>query len=264
MLRPVGGAWYAAYHVRDGARAGILAEMVVHCPESWNSPCAAPVPLHADCTPSRIDDVPLFPSRMTVCATVPLLQRAGTLPRMEYLRIIGLCVVSAVAYGIVHDQVTARLCVEYFTIGHPRILASESPTVLAITWGVIATWWAGLVIGVPLALAACIGGRHRMTARSLIRPVAGLLILMGVLAFVGGIVGYVLGARGDVRLAGHLASRVPQEKQAAFLAALWAHSASYLSGFVGGLVLVVTTIIRRARARTPISAVARDAPPSAQ
>jgi hypothetical protein len=182
---------------------------------------------------------------------------------MEYLRIIGLCIIAAVAYGIVHDQITARLCVEYFTIGHPRIIASESATVLAIAWGIIATWWAGLIIGVPLALAARIGGKHRMTARSLIRPIAVLLTVMGILACVGGIVGYALAIRGDVHLIGQLASRVPQDKHAVFLAALWAHSASYFAGFAGGLALVVVIIIRRARACMPIPPDAPCAPPSA-
>ena len=72
---------------------------------------------------------------------------------MTALRIIGLCVLAAVLYGVAHDQVTARVCVEYFTIGHPRILATESPTVLGLAWGVIATWWVGLVLGAPLAFA---------------------------------------------------------------------------------------------------------------
>jgi len=39
---------------------------------------------------------------------------------MQAIAIVALCIGSAVAYGILHDQVTARVCVEYFTIGHPR------------------------------------------------------------------------------------------------------------------------------------------------
>ena len=40
---------------------------------------------------------------------------------MEILKIAGLCILSAIFYGVLHDQVTARVCVEYFTIGHPPI-----------------------------------------------------------------------------------------------------------------------------------------------
>jgi hypothetical protein len=59
-----------------------------------------------------------------------------------------------IAYGILHDQVTARVCLEYFIIGHPPLIASESPTLLAIAWGIVATWWFALPLGFALAAAA--------------------------------------------------------------------------------------------------------------
>ena len=90
---------------------------------------------------------------------------------MDTLKIVALCVGAAVLYGIAHDQVTARVCVEYLTIGHPRVFATESPTLLALGWGVIATWWVGLLLGFPLSFAALRGSKPRRTARSLVRPV---------------------------------------------------------------------------------------------
>ena len=68
---------------------------------------------------------------------------------MESLKIVLLCILSAILYGILQDQVTARVCVEYFTIGHPPVFNTESPTLLALGWGVIATWWVGLLLGIP-------------------------------------------------------------------------------------------------------------------
>jgi hypothetical protein len=56
---------------------------------------------------------------------------------MRFLLIIILCIASAVVYGIVHDQITARICVEYFTIGHPPVFATESPTLLGLGWGAV-------------------------------------------------------------------------------------------------------------------------------
>ena len=58
-----------------------------------------------------------------------------------------MCIVAAVLYGIIHDQVTARVCVEYFTIGHPPIFGTDNPTLLRIGWGIVATWWVGLLFG---------------------------------------------------------------------------------------------------------------------
>lgn len=160
---------------------------------------------------------------------------------MQSLSIIVLCVGSAVAYGIVHDQITARICVEYFTIGHPPLFATDSPTLLALGWGVIATWWVGLILGVPLAVAARAGGRQKRTARSLMKPVATLLVIMACCALAAGVVGFVLARNGVVILLEPVASRVPAEKHVRFVTDLWAHSASYIAGFVGGVVLIILT-----------------------
>jgi len=73
---------------------------------------------------------------------------------MQALAIIAMCVAMAVAYGIVHDQITVRICLEYFTVGHPPVFPTSDPTLLALGWGVIATWWVGLLLGILLACAA--------------------------------------------------------------------------------------------------------------
>jgi H+/Cl- antiporter ClcA len=158
---------------------------------------------------------------------------------MQAGAIVALCIGSAVAYGIVHDQVTARVCVEYFTIGHPPVFPTESPTLLGIGWGIIATWWVGLLLGIALAVAARAGRRPQRGVRSLMRPVVTLLLVMGVCALAAGLAGFALGRSGAVDLVEPLSSLVPRDRHARFLADLWAHSASYLVGFSGGLVVIV-------------------------
>lgn len=171
---------------------------------------------------------------------------------MEALKIIALCVLAAIVYGFAQDQVTARVCLEYFTIGHPRIFATESPTLIALGWGVIATWWVGLLLGALLAFAATRGPRPRRTARTLLRPILVLLACTGGVALLAGLIGYVLARTGLVILIGPLAAEVPVERHAAFIADLWAHVGSYLAGAVGGIVLA--NQVWRSR-RTPGSAV---------
>ena len=166
---------------------------------------------------------------------------------MQAIAIVALCIGSAVFYGIVHDQVTARICVEYFTIGHPPVFPTESLTLLGIGWGVIATWWVGLLLGVPLAVVARAGRRPKRCTRSLVRPIFGLLLIMGVSAALAGLAGYVLGRTGAVYLLEPLASLVPPDRHDRFLADAWAHSASYLVGFLGGIVVIVR--VWRARGR---------------
>jgi hypothetical protein len=169
---------------------------------------------------------------------------------MQSLAIVSLCIFSAVFYGILHDQVSARVCIEYFTIGHPPIFGTDNPTLLGLGWGVIATWWVGLLLGVPLAVAARAGSRPKRNARSLVRPLAWLLLIAALSAFVAGIIGWLLADRGLVFLIGPLAGNVPQHRHVAFLAALWAHSASYLVGAIGGIVLIL--LVWRWRGRTEL------------
>jgi hypothetical protein len=167
---------------------------------------------------------------------------------MESLKIIAFCIFSACLYGIAHDQITARVCVEYFTIGHPRILDTDSPLLLGIAWGIVATWWVGALLGCAIAIVARAGSRPKLSPSEVARPVVILMLVAAVSALLAGLVGYSLGKEGHVFLLEPIASRVSREKHAAFLANLWAHSASYLVGFIGGVVVCAKLYRRRSQA----------------
>ncbi|AMV21012.1 hypothetical protein VT03_24125 [Planctomyces sp. SH-PL14] len=158
---------------------------------------------------------------------------------VAFLSIVLMSIFAAILYGILHDQITARICVEYFTIGHPPIFGTDDPTLLAFGWGIVATWWAGLIVGIPLAIAARAGSRPRRSPASLIAPLGRLFLIMGASAVLAGAIGGLLASRGAVVLVGRLARAVPAERHVPFLIDLWAHSASYLVGFVGGWILTV-------------------------
>ena len=166
---------------------------------------------------------------------------------MEALKVVGLGLASAIVYGILHDQVTARVCVEYFTIGHPRVMDSASPTLLALYWGVIATWWVGLPAGILLAVSARAGRVPKRTARDLLRPLGVLLGVMALLALAAGFAGYATAQGGGVRLVPRLAARIPPDRHTLFIADLWAHLASYAAAALGTIVLCLHTAWRRFR-----------------
>ncbi|PQO27070.1 hypothetical protein [Blastopirellula marina] len=150
----------------------------------------------------------------------------------QAILIIALAIVASVAYGVIHDQITARICVEYFTIGHIPILGgTKDPTLLGFAWGFLATWWVGAMLGIPLAFVCQTGSLVKKSARDLVVPLLVLMIASGCLATVAGIVGYNLASGGHVWLRGTMADKVPQEKQVAFLTDLWIHSASYAGAF---------------------------------
>jgi hypothetical protein len=166
---------------------------------------------------------------------------------MQFLGILLMSVFAAVVYGILHDQITARVCVEYFTVGHVKVIDSEDPTMLGFVWGVIATWWAGLMLGIPLAMAARLGSRPKRTVGSLRKPVLLLLGLMAVFALIAGVVGYGIGTMGTIVLPPELKNKLPAAKWAAFQACAFAHSMSYFTAFIGGGMTIAWVWVSRRR-----------------
>jgi hypothetical protein len=161
---------------------------------------------------------------------------------VEFWKIVFGCIAAAVLYGIMHDQVTARICIEYFTVFHPPVFLTQSPTLLAFGWGVFATWWMGAFLGFLLALFARMGSLPKFSMRELFPLVLWLLALMGISALVSGIIGYRMGS-----VPPDVAAALAPALHKRFLADWWAHGASYVSGFLGGLTLCVIVLVKRIR-----------------
>ena len=166
---------------------------------------------------------------------------------IESLKIVLTCIVAAIFYGILHDQFTARICLEYFTVFHPPIFNTQSPTLLALGWGIIATWWVGAILGFLLAIASRAGSRPKLPAAALLTPIAKLLLIMGTSAALSGFAGFILARRGIVVPPRWVASALAPAAYPSFTADWYAHSASYAVGFIGGLALCITQFRRRGR-----------------
>jgi hypothetical protein len=164
-----------------------------------------------------------------------------------------LSITAAICYGILHDQITARICLEYFTVYHPPVFGNvKDPTLLGIGWGVIATWWVGAILGVPLALAARVGRMPKRSAGSMVRPVGVLLMCMAGCAAAAGGVAYAYGSSRGGLLFDPVSSGLPSGKQVPFLVDLWTHLASYASGFLGGMALIGWTLVARYKAEVKL------------
>jgi hypothetical protein len=156
---------------------------------------------------------------------------------MEFIKIMVFSVLAAICYGILHDQVTAHICVEYFSIAHPPVFPTNSPFLLALGWGIIATWWVGLPLGFLAAAAARIGRGNRLSFAQVRPMILRLLVAMALCALAAGAVGAGLAASGSRPLLDGWSRIIPPEKWTAFSADQWAHLASYASGIAGGLVV---------------------------
>jgi len=168
---------------------------------------------------------------------------------VESVKIVFVCIAAAILYGIVHDQITARVCLEYFTVFHPPVFATQSPTLLAFGWGAIATWWLGAFLGVGLAIAARAGTKPRLPAVSVSRPVGKLLVIMAGFALLAGALGFVLAQRGSISPPEWISAKLPHEKNARFMADWWAHTTSYCVGLFGGVILCVLQYRKRSVAQ---------------
>ena len=164
---------------------------------------------------------------------------------LEFAKIVVFATLAAMIYGILHDQVTAHVCVEYFTVAHPPVFPTESPFWLAVGWGIIATWWVGLPLGLGLALAARVGQKAPLSLRELRPRIIALMAFSGACALAAGLAGLVVSGINPAAAIGIWTEVISIEKWNSFGFDLWAHSASYFTGFVGGVVLIIETFLRR-------------------
>ena len=167
--------------------------------------------------------------------------------RNEAIKIIALGTVASIVYGIVHDQVTARLCLEYFTVWHPHITDAKDPTTVAIVWGTAASWWMGLILSVPLALASVLGQEPILKARQLVKPISFLLLAMALGALVGGLIAYRTGYNAG---AGLIRGAVTPDRYPIFSTVYAAHLSCYLVAVLGGIGLWIYAALKR---HSPVS-----------
>jgi len=128
--------------------------------------------------------------------------------------------------------------------------------VLGFAWGVVATWWVGVFLGLALASASRLGAAPTLEWRADVPAVVRLSTAMAVsalalaLALACGVV--AIAHEGPVR--GLDAIGVPVDRQHAFAIVQAAHAASYAVGLIGGFVRCVGTV--RARRREGLRAIA--------
>lgn len=161
-----------------------------------------------------------------------------TIPTVQKAKVVLLSIAAAVCYGVIHDQITARLCVEYFTVAHPPLFHTQSPALLGLAWGVTATLGVGVVLGVLLALVSQSEGQPPIPVSELRKSVLRLLAIMAAGAITAGLIGFELSRRAVVEIPCAWFDLVPVERHDRFMAVWFAHGASYLAGLIGGGVLI--------------------------
>jgi len=156
---------------------------------------------------------------------------------MKRTAIVILAVAMAVAFGIAHNLITVQISPANFTVGHARIVPTDSPVLLAIAWGMVTPLVAGLIVGVPLSIVATAGSKPQLATAQLVLPIAALCMAMAVGSVVGGAVGYARARSGSHGVPESLVRRVPLPELVRFASIRTAHTWAHRAGFVGGVVL---------------------------
>ncbi len=172
---------------------------------------------------------------------------------MKRTAIVLLAVAMAVAFGILHNIVTVQISPANFTVGHARVAPTDSPLLLAIVWGIVTPFVAGLIVGVPLSLVATVGSKPQLSAAQLVLPIAALCMTMAVGSVFGGAVGYARARGGLQDIPESLARRVPSNELVRFASVRTAHTWTHRAGLAGGVVLWLYAW-RVRRAQTPVGA----------
>ncbi|KEI70948.1 hypothetical protein [Endozoicomonas elysicola] len=152
---------------------------------------------------------------------------------LEIGKIIGMGVIAAILYGVIHDLITTQINFAYFSdlyLTHhgvvtrdffPLVYNSESRILYSLLWGTIATWWIGLPIGGLSALSARLDARAlKMTWHDLVYPVATMMGTNLAIALLAGGLTYLISG-------------------SSFLTVASMHNSSYLFGIIGGIILPI-------------------------
>lgn len=166
-----------------------------------------------------------------------------------------LCVLFALLYGIINDQITSALSWEYFYYGKDLAaeLGPQTPPdpcrlhLAAAVVGMKATWSAGLLIGVALLVANNPSKRFpRLRNRELIAQLPLLLLVTAVVAALGAIAGhFALPARWNEDFAEMLRRREMRPRR--FMTAYGIHLGGYLGGAAATVIAVCRIRLQRRR-----------------
>ena len=150
-----------------------------------------------------------------------------------------------IGYAMLQDQISVRMCPEYFTIGHPPIKGITNPTLLGIVWGFLGGFPGGIVLGIALAMSMYLGKASSFPIQNLKWP---LRILLAGTAFGTGISGLSSWYNAQVvniSIGAPWNGLIPLERQQRFFIVANAHLGTYLSAAILGIGICIFIIYQR-------------------
>ena len=196
----------------------------------------------------------------TVLGLIDLRRNGRAATRWREYGVLVACVLAALAYGAVNDQVTVTISPEYFLYGKElaKTVGDPPASELALRWaaavvGLKATWSAGLLIGVVLLLANNPWrSLPRLPNRRLIGLLPVILLCAATLAVVGGVVGHA-GLMTHWQADFEDQVRADLWRPRRYMATWGVHLGGYAGGLIGTAWAAALVIRRRGRLRSTVT-----------
>jgi hypothetical protein len=150
-------------------------------------------------------------------------------------------------YGMLMDQVSARLCPEYFTVLHNPIPGLTDPTLLGVVWGFVGACWGGAIMGYAAGVTATAGRKPPLSVRELVRPMLAVVAGIAVTTAVTGASADRHAEMFSIRLDPSWDEFVPPQRHRAVFVVACYHFAAYVAAVVGGVVLCAWVARERSR-----------------
>ena len=156
-----------------------------------------------------------------------------------FLFLVGLAALTAAIFGALHNQLSYTVGPSYFTDFKFRQfdISSDLPDRIGAAWvGVQASWWMGILVGLPAFLIGLFIVPQRQTYLAAGIGAIGLVLTFTLFAALAGLIGGLVADRTGLldpylQLPEHL-------DRSEFLRAGFMHNASYLGAALGGLIAI--------------------------
>lgn len=158
--------------------------------------------------------------------------------------------VASCLYGIIHDQITIRICPDYFLVWHPTLVRSDNLTGVALAWGIAATWWMGAFLGLIVGLGAATGQPPYASKQQIVRTYIWMLAATGFCAAAVGLVVWHSDMVAPSFVEGIDISSTTDDNRHRFMVDWAIHNTSYTVGAFAGFAGAICVAIGRFRRRS--------------
>jgi len=150
-------------------------------------------------------------------------------------------------YGIIHDQITIRICPDYFLVWHPTLIASTNLTLVGLAWGIAATWWMGAFLGLLVGLGATAGKLPNAEKKTIVRTLLTTMAATGICAAIAGLTVWRMEIPAPSFVEGAKIARTSHDNRRRFMVDWAIHNTSYNVGALAGLVGAISIAVGRYR-----------------